>query len=167
MTSHQQDSRTREFVVLGAGVIGLSTAICLREAYPDARIALLAEYFPGDYHVDYTSPWAGANWCSSANDNGLLEDCDRITFERFKTLAREHPEAGIAFSPLRMIFDQKIQDTGILSVGTGKVWYEDLAGGFDDLDKSQLPPGAIFGMDVRSTFVINSQVYLQWWDCFI
>ncbi|KAK2000684.1 FAD dependent oxidoreductase [Colletotrichum falcatum] len=151
-----------QFVVLGAGVIGLSTALALRAEYPGSLVTVLAEHFPGDYHIDYCSPWAGANWCSSANDNGLLESFDRVTFDRFKEIARTAPEAGIKSSPLRMIFDQKIEDAGILSQGTGKLWYEDLVGGVTPLSKDELPERAVFGLDMPSAFVINVQIYLQW-----
>ncbi|EQB47575.1 FAD dependent oxidoreductase [Colletotrichum gloeosporioides Cg-14] len=157
-----KSSDNRHFVVLGAGVIGLSTAITLRGKYPSARITILAEYFPGDYHIDYCSPWAGANWCSSASDNGLLESFDRVTFERFQEIAKHSPEAGIKSSPLRMIFDQKIEDAEILSEGTGKLWYDDLVGGAVSLNENELPEGAVFGLDLPSTFVVNSQIYLQW-----
>ncbi|OLN85393.1 D-amino-acid oxidase 1 [Colletotrichum chlorophyti] len=153
---------SHNFVVLGAGVIGLSTALTLRGEYPSARISILAEYFPGDYHIDYCSPWAGGNWCSSANDNGLLESFDRVTFERFREIAKSTPEAGIKSSPLRMIFDQKIEDAEILSQGTGNLWYDDLVGGTVPLKKEELPEKAVFGLDVPSTFVINTQIYLQW-----
>lgn len=149
-------------VVLGAGVIGLTTALCLRESYPKASITIVAKHFPGDYDIEYTSPWAGGNWCSSATDNGLLENCDRVTFERFSELAEKVPECGIARSPLRMIYDSKIEDAEILSKGTGKIWYEELVGGLRKMDKKELPAGAVFGLDVRSTFVINTQIYLQW-----
>ncbi|GKT74199.1 FAD dependent oxidoreductase [Colletotrichum tofieldiae] len=153
---------SHHFVVLGAGVIGLTTALTLRADYPSSRITILAEYFPGDYHIDYCSPWAGGNWCSSANDNGLLESFDRVTFKRFREIAKNTPEAGIKSSPLRMIFDQKIEDAEILSKGTGKLWYEDLVGGTVPLSMDELPERAVFGLDVPSTFVINTQIYLQW-----
>ncbi|KXH56400.1 FAD dependent oxidoreductase [Colletotrichum nymphaeae SA-01] len=157
MTTHAQ-----HFVVLGAGVIGLTTALTLRAEFPSAKISILAEYFPGDYNIDYCSPWAGGNWCSSANDNGLLESFDRVAFERFKKIAKSAPEAGVKSSPLRMIFDQKIEDAGILSVGTGKLWYDDLVGGTVPLRTDELPDKAVFGLDVPNTFVINTQIYLQW-----
>ena len=150
------------FVVLGAGVIGLTTAIVLRDKYPSSYITILAAHFPGDYHIDYCSPWAGGNWCSAANDNGLLESFDRVTYHRFEELARTTPEAGIKSSPLRMIFDSKIEDAGILSEGTGKVWYDELVGGLREIPKEQVPRGAEFGLDVPNTFVINTQIYLQW-----
>ncbi|WYZ44601.1 hypothetical protein EsH8_VII_001037 [Colletotrichum jinshuiense] len=153
---------SHHFVVLGAGVIGLSTALTLRTEHPSARITILAEYFPGDYHIDYCSPWAGGNWCSSASDNGLLESFDRVTYHRFKEIASHAPEAGIKSSPLRMIFDQKIEDAGILSQETGKLWYNDLVGGTVPLSSSELPDKAVFGLDVPSTFVVNTQIYLKW-----
>ncbi|KAM0326955.1 hypothetical protein ACHAQA_006076 [Verticillium albo-atrum] len=150
------------FVVLGAGVIGLSTALTLRARHPAARITIVAEYFPGDYHIDYCSPWAGGNWCSAATDNGLLESFDRATFERFAAIARATPEAGVQRSPLRMIFDQEIEDAQILSQGTGKLWYDELVGGVVPLPAEELPAKAAFGLDAPSTFVLNTQIYLQW-----
>lgn len=152
----------QHFVVLGAGVIGLTTAIGLRTAFPTAKITLIARHFPGDYHVDYCSPWAGGNWCSSANDNGLLESFDRVTYERFRRICQSNPEAGIEPSAIRMIFDSIPDDSGILTKETGKLWYEELVGGLSDIKQSDLPPGAVFGFDAPSAFVINTQVYLQW-----
>lgn len=150
------------FVVLGAGVIGLTTALVLHEEYPNADITILAQYFPGDYHVDYCSPWAGGNWCSSANDNGVLEQCDWSTFLRFDGIVKSHPEAGIRRSPLRMIFDQEIEHTDILSQGTNKIWYDEMVGGLVDVPDAEVPQGAKFGKEMPSTFVINTQIYLQW-----
>lgn len=150
-------------VVLGGGVVGLSVALTVRERFPSARITIVAEYFPGDYHVDYCSPWAGGNWCSAASDNGPLESFDRVTFNRFADIARDTPEAGIKRSPLRMIYDQKIEAAGILSIGTNVVWYDDLVGGLVPLSTEQLPEGAVFGLDAPATFVINTQVYLHWY----
>lgn len=150
-------------VVLGGGVIGLSVALTVRERFPSAAISVIAEYFPGDYHVDFCSPWAGGNWCSSVNDNGLLESFDRVTFNRFHEIAQNTPEAGIKRSPLRMIFDSKIEDAEILSKGTEKVWYDELVGGLTPIGNDELPAGAVFGLDAPSTFVINTQIYLQWY----
>ena len=62
-----------------------------------------------------------------------------------------------------MIFDQKIEDADILSRDTGRVWYDELVGGLKPLSHEELPDGAVFGYDVPSTFVINTQVYLQWY----
>jgi hypothetical protein len=56
-----------------------------------------------------------------------------------------------------------IEQTGILTEKTGKIWYEDLVGGVRELGKEELPPGAVFGLDFQRTFVINTQVYLNWY----
>lgn len=85
------------FLVLGAGVIGLTTALVLHDHYPTSKITIVAKHFPGDRSIgkfsydhtlqflsdsspEYTSPWAGANWCSMAHDNGPLEGYDEVTF---------------------------------------------------------------------------------------
>ena len=45
----------------GAGVIGLTTALILA---PHGRwkITVVAKHMPGDYDIEYASPWAGANY---------------------------------------------------------------------------------------------------------
>jgi glycine/D-amino acid oxidase-like deaminating enzyme len=45
---------------VGAGVTGLTTAICLlRNGYKDVKV--VAKHVPGDMSSEYTSPWAGAS----------------------------------------------------------------------------------------------------------
>jgi hypothetical protein len=46
---------------------------------------------------------------------------------------------------------------------TGKIWYDDLVGGITPLDQKELPEGAVFGFEIKSTFRIDTQVYLQWY----
>ncbi|EXJ84625.1 hypothetical protein A1O3_05295 [Capronia epimyces CBS 606.96] len=50
-------ARQKHILVLGAGVIGLQTAISLLEV--GYRVTILAEHLPGDDSVEYTSPWTG------------------------------------------------------------------------------------------------------------
>ncbi|KAF2259575.1 D-amino-acid oxidase-like protein [Lojkania enalia] len=150
------------FLVFGAGVIGFTTALSLRQHCPSSLITIVAAYFPGDRSISYTSPWAGANWSSMAHDNGPLEKYDEVTFRKFEAISREFPEAGLGRMGLRGIFDSRIEDAGILSEGTGRVWYEGLVGGMRELEREELPEGAVFGLDFQSTFRINTQVYLGW-----
>jgi len=44
-----------------AGVAGLTTALLFskKSAY---RITVAAKHMPGDYDIEYASPWAGANY---------------------------------------------------------------------------------------------------------
>jgi len=69
----------------------------------------------GDRSIEYASPWAGANWCSMAHDNGPLEGYDRVTFERFaKMVDREGlgEETGLSRMALRAVFDAEIEECG-------------------------------------------------------
>jgi D-amino-acid oxidase len=154
-----------EFVVLGAGVIGLSTALTLRETYPSSTITVVAKHFPGDRSIEYASPWAGANWSSMATDSGPLEGYDRVTFNRFARMVGSGlgSSVGLGRMGLRAIFDAEIEQVGVLSEGTGKLWYEELVGGMRFLEKGELPEGAVFGLDFKSTFRLNTQVYLNWY----
>jgi hypothetical protein len=45
----------------GAGVIGLTTALTLAPC-KRWKITVVAKHMPGDYDIEYTSAWAGANY---------------------------------------------------------------------------------------------------------
>lgn len=81
-------------VVVGAGVIGLTTAICLAEA--GLRVRIIAERPP----ADTTSAVAGAMW---GRGPGVSEPADRIvawstvTFSEFAKLA-DDPATGVRFA---------------------------------------------------------------------
>jgi D-amino-acid oxidase len=60
------------------------------------------------------------------------------------------------------VFDAPIEETGVLSDGTNKIWYDQLVGGLKELSKEQLPKDAVFGIEFPTTFRINTAVYLQW-----
>jgi len=150
-----------QYVVLGAGVAGLTTALELKHRHPSAHVIIAAKYIPGDLNIQYTSPWAGANWLSTATDNGRQEEWDAVTYRKFNELAKSTPESGVQTMDIRAIFDSEKEDAGILSQGTGKVWYEKLVGGLRPIPDAELPAGAKFGFEL-STFVINVQSYLPW-----
>jgi D-amino-acid oxidase len=84
MSPSRQDPQN--ITILGAGVIGLTAALAVAHTYPSSTITVVAKHLPGDRSIEYTSPWAGANWSSMAHDNGPLEKYDEITFEKFGNL---------------------------------------------------------------------------------
>ncbi|KAJ9157712.1 putative D-amino acid oxidase [Pleurostoma richardsiae] len=151
----------KQYVVLGAGVVGLSTALEVKSRIPDAKVIIAAKFFPGDRSVEYCSPWAGANWMTMATDNGVQEEWDAETYRRFAYLADNVPEAAITRMPIRAFFDRPIEEAEVLSKGTGKIWYDELTGGIQPIPKDELPSGSFFGM-VVSTFMVNTQGYLCW-----
>ena len=149
------------YVILGAGVVGLTTALELKTRFPTSEVIVVAKHLPGDRSIEYTSPCAGANWLSMATDNGVQEEWDAVSFKKFEKMSRESPECGVRRMDIRAIFDSPMEDAGVLSQGTGKIWYEKLVGGLYEVPKHELPQGSNFGYDL-STFMINVQSYLPW-----
>jgi D-amino-acid oxidase len=151
------------YIILGAGVIGLTTALELLTRYPNSDIKVLAQHLPGDRSVSYASPWAGANWLSVATDNGVQEERDLVTYKKLEELADGVKEAGVKRLPIRAFYDSELEHAGILSEGTGKIWYENLAGMrmLNEEEVKANAQGAKFGYECQS-FVINVQVYLPW-----
>lgn len=62
--------------------------------------------------------------------------------------------------PVRSIYDSSLEDAGVLSEGTGKVWYENLVGGLRHLKGDELQ-GAQTGFEF-DTWMIDTGVYLGW-----
>lgn len=150
------------FVVIGAGVIGLVQAIELRARYPEANIVVAGKYLPGDSAPDYTSAWGGANWFPAARDNGPQEDWEAITYRKFKELSATRPECGIMPMQIRWHYEQPIDEVGIKTPATGKLWFEELVGGLTEIPEQDLPDGCAFGYEMAS-FVIDVQRYLPWY----
>ncbi|PVH94774.1 FAD dependent oxidoreductase [Periconia macrospinosa] len=149
------------FLIIGAGVVGLTTALELRSRHPEARILIVAKYLPGDSAPEYTSAWGGANWFPAATDNGPQQDWEAITYRKFKGLCADRPECGIQPMNIRWHYESPIETVGILTPATGKLWFEDLVGGLEKIEKGELPEGTAFGFEMAS-FVIDVQRYLPW-----
>jgi D-amino-acid oxidase len=176
-TSRLSKMGSPNIVILGAGVIGLTSSLVLAHAYPSATITVVAKHFPGDRSIEFASPWAGANWSSMANDNGVLERYDEVTFKRFEELMDGKPvhgcralrggegnEIGLGRQEMWAVLDAPIEETNLVTPATGKIWYDELVGGLRNLSEEELPKGAVFGLEFPTTFRINTQVYLQWYD---
>ncbi|KAI0037134.1 nucleotide-binding domain-containing protein [Vararia minispora EC-137] len=79
MSSTSPD-QTRSIVVLGAGVIGLTTALVLQET-GDYKVTILASKLPTDpKSIHYTSHWAGAHHVISVS-NEFQARLEKETFE--------------------------------------------------------------------------------------
>lgn len=48
-------------LVRRAGVVGLTTALQLSKNN-NYSVTIVAKHMPGDYDIEYASPWAGANY---------------------------------------------------------------------------------------------------------
>jgi glycine/D-amino acid oxidase-like deaminating enzyme len=48
---------SKHVVVIGAGVIGLTTALLLQKK--GYQVTIVAKYAPGEMNIEYTSPYSG------------------------------------------------------------------------------------------------------------
>ncbi|KAK9382455.1 FAD dependent oxidoreductase [Kockiozyma suomiensis] len=151
-----------KIVVLGAGVAGLTTALELaRTGLYD--VSVIGKYLPGDYDIEYTSPWAGANWMSFVKDDEQLKTYDRMTFEEFTRLVKEQPEAGIwSQKCIQYVREEDLEKTSLLGgLLDPRPWFADLTPNFKRLSKDELPQEYSRGISYDS-FCINLQIYLPW-----
>jgi D-amino-acid oxidase len=154
-------SHPASFLILGAGVTGLTTALELRSRHPTSKITIAAKYLPGDSAPEYASAWGGANWFPASRDNGRQQDWDTTTYKKFGQISKTNPESGIEAMRIRFHYEKPIEEVGILTPAVGKLWFEELVGGLEVIRSEELPEGTVFGFEMAS-FVINVQMYLPW-----
>ncbi|KAI5117887.1 hypothetical protein M0805_002278 [Coniferiporia weirii] len=138
--------------VLGAGVVGLSTALKIQEK--GYSVTIVAEHFPGDPKtIRYTSPWAGAHHNSTAGDNVRRKNIDMETFRVMWKMSEPGEDSEGCF--LRIT-----QTEHYCEPGPGLHSVEGLPD-FRVLDKSELLPGSTSG-EAFTTFTIDTPVYLSY-----
>ncbi|KAI8139458.1 hypothetical protein BJV82DRAFT_627302 [Fennellomyces sp. T-0311] len=140
-------------VILGAGVIGLTTAIVLRKnGFND--VTIVGRHHPGDKLThEFTSPWAGASIVSFAFENKLLQDIDLISFKEFNREVDHVPEAGVMYCP--GVHYSEVDDAA------AEAWAQKLYLNTTPIPKDQLPKGVKFGYKFLS-FTMSAPKYLDW-----
>ncbi|KAN0081123.1 hypothetical protein V8E54_004327 [Elaphomyces granulatus] len=150
-------------VVLGAGVSGLTTAYQLSKNASN-QITVAAKHMPGDYDIEYCSPWAGANYFPVGafdSDNGKWE---KDTWPMLRELAQNIPEAGIHFQDYVVYIRKKDEQrvAGQRSAGSMKdPWFKNMLPNFRQVPKDQLAPGIDSAYHFTS-LCINPAIYLPW-----
>ncbi|KAL7924517.1 FAD dependent oxidoreductase [Trichoderma austrokoningii] len=149
-------------VVAGAGVSGLTSALLLSRNKAN-KITVVAKHMPGDYDIEYASPWAGANVLPMADDENSR--WERRTWPELKRLAAEVPEAGIHFQKARVY--RRMKDETAPGVHPSdplfhaNPWYKSVLPDFRELSHEEVIPGHDSGCEFTSV-CINTAIYLPW-----
>ncbi|CCV00224.1 unnamed protein product [Malassezia sympodialis ATCC 42132] len=131
---------SKEAVVLGAGVLGLTSALELRKK--GYTVTVLARDLPSDLtSQSFASPWAGANWCSFAGTKEAERRRDAHTYKAFTELEKQLPKDLLAFMPFSCYHD--------IENDTDCFWFGDVCA------------GAPYRYDFRS-LTLDAPKYLQW-----
>jgi D-amino-acid oxidase len=134
-----------EIVVIGGGVIGLTTGICLLEAGHAVRICAR------DLPPETTSDVAAAVWYPyRAYPRHRVEQWGRISLEQFHRLAAL-PESGVSRIAAIELFDERAADP----------WWRDLVAGFRHAGPSELPDGYADAY-VFSAPLIDTSLYMPY-----
>ncbi|KAJ4410863.1 D-amino acid oxidase [Didymella pomorum] len=156
-------SRTN-VVVVGAGVIGLSTALVLSK-HKNFNVTVVSKHMPGDYDIEYASPWAGANFMPVGKEGSKLRVFERATWPEIDRICRELPEAGVHYQECRVYGRKKDEGTAVgiwfQELMKEDPWFKDLMPELRILDKSELPPSCDTGTSFKSV-CINTAIYLPW-----
>ena len=135
-----------DVVVVGAGVIGLTTAIRLQEAGFDPRI--IAREAP----PDTTSAVAAAVWYPyEVYPKARVVPWSRATREALQALAAEDEATGVAMTTFVELFDESVDDP----------WWKPAVPSFRRASDADRKPGYVDGY-VIDVPVMNTPVYLRY-----
>lgn len=151
-------------VVVGAGVLGLSTALVLSK-HKNISVTVVSKHMPGDYDIEYASPWAGANYFPVGKPGSNLQKFEKATWGELDRICRDIPEAGIHYQETRVYGRKK--DAG---TATGQwfeeltkedAWFKNVVPNFRVLSKTEIPSDCDTGT-VFTSVCINTAIYLPW-----
>ncbi|TVY30236.1 D-amino-acid oxidase [Lachnellula hyalina] len=149
-------------VVVGAGVSGLTTALLLSKK-PGYNVTIVAKHMPGDYDIEYTSPWAGANFLPMSDKASCK--WEKNTWPELARLAKDVPEAGIHFQDTLVLNRLKDATTAtgqwLSELTSPDPWFKNTLPDFRIIPTSALPPTA----DSATAFTsvcINTALYLPY-----
>ncbi|GEQ68805.1 hypothetical protein JCM33374_g2474 [Metschnikowia sp. JCM 33374] len=147
-------------VIVGAGVIGLTTALKLKQEVSSVEITVVATFLPGDSDITYTSPYAGANWMSFASKDDVQQHkIDEPGYHEFDKLA-EDPRSGVWRKKNALYYTQIAVDRVDGDASRLVPWYEAISNG-RQLSRHELVPGTIYGREFDG-FVISVPTYLPY-----
>ncbi|CAI7650846.1 unnamed protein product [Penicillium palitans] len=155
--------KSESVVIIGAGIIGLNVALVLAEQGYASQTTIIAEHLPGDTSINYTSPWAGANFSAlSASDKNALR-WDQLGYKHLlKLAAQDGVKAFVRETPSTEYWDEMPSRTKLDSMAS---YLKDIA----DIDKPQyreipqqdLPEGVACGVKF-TTVTLNAPMHIRY-----
>lgn len=100
-------------------MIGLSTALVLSK-HKNFNVTVVSKHMPGDYDIEYASPWAGANFMPVGKEGSKLRVFERATWPEIDRICRELPEAGVHYQECRVYGRKKDEGTAV------GIWFQEL-----------------------------------------
>jgi len=150
-----QNPSTPHIVVIGAGVIGLTTTIVLQESLPEAKITVVASHFPEDgKSIDYSSCWAGAHHITVVNP-GLQRDLEIETFKKLWLMAHDDCDAPLLVLPHTELYEDEMSAAG------ARDRLREFMPDFKVIEKADLPNGVKSGVSF-TTVTLDTPNYLDW-----
>ncbi|KAF7326371.1 Nuclear export factor [Mycena venus] len=140
-------------VVIGAGVVGLTTAVRIQER-GGYHVEIVAEILPSDpKSIKYTSHWAGAHHVSFAGPDVRQQKMDQETFKTMWELSAAGGPAEGCFLRIQEdeYFTEPIANPEVLQAMPD----------YKVLPSSSLPPDCAEGISFK-TLTIDSPVYLNY-----
>ncbi|KAE8222395.1 hypothetical protein CF319_g4398 [Tilletia indica] len=140
-------------IIVGAGVIGLTTAVVLREQ--GHTVCLLGRELPSDSTSQhFASVWAGANWCSYAGPADIREQgWETKAWEHFLKIRESRPDL-VALIPFLQFLPTEVKKQNL--------WFSSLCPDFRILGR--IPDG--FGQETFAlsydSITIHVPHYLQY-----
>ncbi|GAB7366785.1 hypothetical protein MBLNU230_g0736t1 [Neophaeotheca triangularis] len=125
-----------DVVVVGAGIVGLTSALCLSRA--GYKVAVVAREFPGDQTTNWASPWAGAAIMPQPTEDEREIRMQKASFRQWGALAAQGPETGVHRVTATEYWDDRPQPTQA-------PWYSTYLPAFRALSPSELPKGTLSG----------------------
>ncbi|EXJ81857.1 hypothetical protein A1O1_07922 [Capronia coronata CBS 617.96] len=153
--------QSKHILVIGAGVIGLQTAIALLEA--GHHVSVVAKHLPGDMSVEYTSPWAAAIWRSNAlPEETQIQRWDSQSYRIWLRLCSESGKREDNIAQAVTEFPMRLLWTGphkFIPNGPSSIWYARHVRNFNTIPQTQLPRPFTSGA-THDGIAVNTTPYL-------
>ncbi|KAI1613037.1 FAD dependent oxidoreductase [Exophiala viscosa] len=139
----------QKVAVVGAGIIGLASALLLAEE--GLKVIVIARDLPGDGGIGWASPYAGATLIPPPEMG--QQDMAKESIAWYQRLAEKDPSSGVRTVTATEYFTDRDTDDSI--------WYKDFIPNYKLLPQASLPPGCKVGYSFQ-TCLANPDVFLPW-----